>query len=76
MAERDEHKRDQKEIERIERPTKKAGDKRVPLFAIQDFEKPNRLHTVSCSGRFPQRQFEVPKSRARFSSCAISSKQK
>jgi hypothetical protein len=44
MADRDQHERDQEEIERIKRPTKKTGDKRVPLLAIQDFEKPNRFH--------------------------------
>ena len=46
MAERNEHERDQKEIERVQRPTKKAGDKRIPLFAIERFEEPDRFHCL------------------------------
>src|SRR5439155_9634072 len=47
MADRNEDERDEKEIERIERPTKKAGDERVPLLAIERFEKPDRFHAES-----------------------------
>src|SRR5262249_5717103 len=34
----------EKEIERVERPAKKAGDERVALIATQKFEKPKRFH--------------------------------
>jgi hypothetical protein len=43
VADRNEHERDQKKIERVERPTEKASHERVPLIAIQNLEKPNKL---------------------------------
>jgi hypothetical protein len=44
VADRNEHERDEEEIERIEGPAKKTGDKRVPLIAIEELEKPNKLY--------------------------------
>jgi hypothetical protein len=43
---RHDHKRQQKKIERVQRPPEKTGDKRVPLIAVEEFKKPDRFHSV------------------------------
>ena len=47
MADRNEHERDEKEIERIERPAKETRDERIPLIAIQNLEKTNCLQACN-----------------------------
>src|ERR1700675_1753565 len=47
VADRNEHERDEEEIERIEGPAKETGDKRVPLIAIEELEKPNRFQACN-----------------------------
>src|SRR5207302_5485869 len=47
VADRNEHERDEKEIERIERPAKETGDERIPLIAIQNLEKTNCLQACN-----------------------------
>jgi hypothetical protein len=43
---RHDHEREQKKIERIQRPAKKTSDECVALIAVKGFEKPDRLHGV------------------------------
>ena len=38
------HERQQKKIERVQRPTEEAGEEGVALNVIKRFEKPDRLH--------------------------------
>ena len=44
MRDRHEHKREQKEVERVERPAEKTGNEAVALSAIERFEESQRLH--------------------------------
>src|SRR6202011_3763653 len=81
VANRNEHEGKEKEIERVEGPTKETGDERVPLIAIQKFEKPDRLHFLVSYLTFPEISRDVSTSvnmtrqNAYVSWCAISSKQ-
>ena len=43
---RHEHERQQKKIERVQRPAEKTGDKRVALITIEELKKPDRFHSV------------------------------
>jgi hypothetical protein len=40
------HKRQQKKIERVQRPPEKTGDKRVALITVKEFKKTDRFHRV------------------------------
>ena len=46
MRHRHDHKRQQKKIERVQRPPEKTGDKRVALITVEKFKKPDRFHSV------------------------------
>ena len=43
---RHDHKRQQKKIERVQRPTQKTGEKRVALITVEELKEPDRLHNV------------------------------
>ena len=43
---RHDHKRQQKKIERVQRPPEKTGEKRVALITVEEFKKPDRFHSV------------------------------
>jgi len=41
---RHDHEREQKKIERVQRPPEKTGDERVALIAVEQFEETDRFH--------------------------------
>jgi hypothetical protein len=46
VSDRDQHEGQQKEIERIERPTEKAGQKSAPLRSVERLEQSDRFHAL------------------------------
>jgi hypothetical protein len=46
MRHRHDHKRQQKKIECVQRPSEKTGNKRIALITVEKFIKPDRLHSV------------------------------
>src|SRR5262249_2229029 len=46
LCHRHNHKRQEKKIERVQRPPQKTGEKRVALIAVEKFKEPDRFHSV------------------------------
>jgi hypothetical protein len=46
VGHRHNHKRQEKKIERVQRPPEKTGHKRVALITVEEFKKPDRFHSV------------------------------
>ena len=44
MRHRRDHKREEKKIEGVQRPSQKASDKRIALIPVEQFEEPDRFH--------------------------------
>jgi hypothetical protein len=46
VRDRHKHERQQKKIECVEGPAEKTGEERLTLSAVEQFEEPNRFHSV------------------------------
>ena len=58
LRDRRENERQQKEIERVERPAEETGDEGIPLVPSQRLEKPDRFHRANLT--FRARNLEAP----------------